>query len=134
MMHDTQRQTENTTMNFSEIGKKLGAAIVATAEYKAFSEAELRYRSNTQARELLKQYQEAQQTVQLMRHLSSDATQEEMRLDELQRSLDENQIISGYANAEKALLALLRELNVFISERLNLDFAGLTKPKTGCCG
>ena len=35
MIHDeTQRQTDNPTVSLGDVGKKLGAAIVATAEYR----------------------------------------------------------------------------------------------------
>ena len=134
MTHENQRETNNPTVSLSEVGKKLGVAIVATAEYQEFTEAERRYQDDGHARQLLGQYQEARQTVQLMQQLRSDATQEARRLEDLQKTLESNQTLTRYIDTQEKLIALLRELNELISERLNLDFAGLTKPKTGCCG
>lgn len=134
MTHETERHRTKPTISLTEVGNKLGAAIVGTAEYQAFTEAERRYRDDTQAQELFGQYQEAQQTVQLMQQLRSDATQEARSLEDLRETLQSNQTLTSYFDTQNKLIALLRELNEFISERLNLDFAGLTKPKAGCCG
>lgn len=122
------------TMTPGEAGTKLGAAIAATAEYQAFSTAEQCYQNDPQARQLLGQYQDAQQTLQLMRQLGSDTAEEAQQLEKLGQEIEANGTLKEYFNAQEKLVALLRELNEFISERLNLDFAGLTKPKSGCCG
>jgi cell fate (sporulation/competence/biofilm development) regulator YlbF (YheA/YmcA/DUF963 family) len=134
MMHESQRQTADPSISLCEVGEKLGAAIVATAEYQAFAEADRRFRRDAQARELLGKYQEAQQTVQLMQQLRNDGTEEARRLEDLQKTLEANKTLTSYFDAQQKLVALLTELNQFISERLNVDFAGLTKPRTGCCG
>lgn len=134
MIHETQRQAAQPATSLSEVGKNLGAAIVATVEYLAFAEAEQRFRNDAQAQELLGQYQEAQQTVQLMRQLRNDGTEEARRLEVLQRTLEANKTLTSYFGTQEKLIALLRELNEFISERLTVDFAGLTKRRTGCCG
>lgn len=121
-------------MGAGELGKMLGRTITSTPEYRAFAEAERRYQEDAQARELFGQYQEAQRTVQWMRHIAGDHTQEVKKLEKLEAALDANQTITGYFDTEEKLVALLKELNEFISERLGLDFAGVTKPKSGCCG
>jgi len=134
MTTDRTQQAHPATMNLAAAGSILGAAIAATREYAEFRAVEQRYQNDTQAQELLSQYQEAQRTMQLMRQLGNATSDETQRLEELQRALEENQTLVDYFDAQEKLVALLRELNMFISERLNLDFAGLTKPKSGCCG
>jgi len=133
MNNEITQQEHPATISPAEVGTKLGAAIVATAEYGAFRTAERSYQNDTQARQLLGQFQDAQQTLQLMRQLGSDTTEAAQRLENLQQAIEANQTLKSYFNAQEELVTLLRELNEFISERLNLDFAGLTKPKSGCC-
>lgn len=135
MIHETQElDPTNPSMSLGRAGKELGAAIIATAEYRAFVEAKRRYEDDTQARELLGRYQESQRMAQLMRQLASDTTQEAQSLAELKQTIEANHTLMDYFDAQEKLIALLRALNEFISERLNLKFAELTKPKTGCCG
>ncbi len=134
MTHETPGQADSRVINPTNIGKLLGATIVATTEYQAFTQAEHRYRNDTQAQELLQEYQDAQRAVQLMQHLGNDGAEETRKLEDLQKTLEANQTLMGYFDTQEKLIALLRELNESISERLNLDFAGVTKPKSGCCG
>ncbi len=134
MNDNTTQSTQKAPMNLIGVGTALGAAIVATDEYKAYRSAEQRVQNDAQARALLTQFQDAQQTVQLMRQIGNAAAEETAHLEELQIVVEANRTLTNYSSAEKRLIMLLRELNTFISERLDLDFAGLTKPKSGCCG
>ena len=130
MNQKTETQIESSTVNLGEVASKLGVAVVAAAEYQAFNTAERRYRNDPQARELLAQFQEEQWTQQL----GKAATDDTQRLEGLQKNIEANQTLATYFEAQEKLVVLLRELNEFISGKLNLDFAGLTKPQRGCCG
>ncbi len=133
MSQETQRQKVDSTVSFGEIGERLGAAIAATAEYRSFAEAHRDYRTDPQARQLLGQYQDTLRTVQLMQQLGNDTTAETRELEDLKKALDANQTLRRYFETQESLTTLLGEVNEFISERLGVDFAGLTKPRTGCC-
>ena len=132
-MDKTEKQTETTIMNLGDVASKLGIAVVATAEYHAFNAAERRYRNDPQARELLGRFQEEQRTVQLMEQLGKAAAEDTQRLEGLKKEIDANETLAGHFDAQEKLVALLRELNEFISGQLNMDFAALTKPQRGCC-
>jgi len=134
MIHEAQSHATKPTVSLSDVGKKLGAAIAATPQYRAFPEAKQCYEGDANARELLGQYQSAQRTVQLIQQLRSDGAEEARKLEDLQKNIEANQTLAAYFDAQKKLIALLRELNEFISGQLNLDFAELAKPPRGCCG
>ena len=133
-MDKTERQTETTIMDLGDVASKLGDAIVATAEYQAFNAAEQHYQNDSQARELLGQFQEEQRTVQLMQQLRTATAEDAQRLEDLQKNVEANETLAACFDAQEKLVALLRELNEFISGQLNMDFAELTKPQRGCCG
>ncbi len=133
MNNEITRQAPRIRVSAREVSTRLGAAIVATAEYCAYSTAEQSYQNDVQARELLARYEDAQRTIQLSRQLGSDTREEAQRMEDLQRAIEANQTLKNYFSAQEELVTLLRELNEFLSERLNLDFAGLTKPRSGCC-
>jgi cell fate (sporulation/competence/biofilm development) regulator YlbF (YheA/YmcA/DUF963 family) len=133
-MDKTEKQTETTIMDLGDVASKLGDAIVAAAEYQAFNAAEQHYQNDSQARELLGQFQEEQRTVQLMQQLRTATAEDAQRLEDLQKNVEANETLAAYFDAQEKLVALLRELNEFISGQLNMDFAELTKPQRGCCG
>ena len=133
MNHGTERSAQVETTPLTGAAKHLGQTIYHTAEYRAFAVAEERYRADRQAQDLLGQLQESQRTLQLMRQLGSASAEETTRFEELQQAVNGHQTLRSYFEAQENLIALLREINEFVSERLNLDFAGLTKPTTGCC-
>jgi cell fate (sporulation/competence/biofilm development) regulator YlbF (YheA/YmcA/DUF963 family) len=129
----TETQIESSTVNLGEVASKLGVAIVATTEYQAFNTAQRRYRNDSEAQELLKQYQEAQRTTQLMQQLGNTGADHTQRLEEMENQINANRTLSAYFETQEKLVVLLRELDEFVSGKLNLEFAGLTKPQRGCC-
>jgi cell fate (sporulation/competence/biofilm development) regulator YlbF (YheA/YmcA/DUF963 family) len=50
----------------------------------------------------------------------------------LQTQAQENDVISGYANAQQDVIKFLREINDEINQLLGFDFASFTK-RSGCC-
>jgi cell fate (sporulation/competence/biofilm development) regulator YlbF (YheA/YmcA/DUF963 family) len=133
-MHNGEKQIESGTKSLKEIAAKLGRAVVATAEYQAFNVAEKRFQNDSQAQELYGKYQEAQQSLQLMWQMRASTTEEMQQLSELRKLVEANETLAVYFSAQEKLIPLLRELNEYISKRLNLDFSGLTRPQRGCCG
>lgn len=133
-MHNIEKQIESGAMSLEEVAGKLGVAVVATAEYRALNAAEKRYQNDTQARELFGRFQEQQRTVQLMQQLGKATPEDMEHLENLQKDIETNETLAGYFDAQEKLVALLRDLNEFISSRLNMDFAALSKPQRGCCG
>ena len=133
-MHTIEKQRMPGTADLKDVATKLGSAVVATAEFQAFNVAEQRYQNDTLAKDLVGRFEEQQRTVQLMQQLGKTTPQETQRLEELQKSIGTNETLSGYFDAQEKLITLLRELNESISEKLNMDFAALTKPQRGCCG
>ena len=133
-MHMAELQKESSTEELTNVANKLGSAIVDTMEYQTYHAAEQCFQSDPQAQELLKKHEETRQSLQLMWQLKSSTEEEMQKLRELKKLIEANQTLKEYFNAQEKLVSMLRELNEFISERLNLDFSGLTKPQRGCCG
>jgi cell fate (sporulation/competence/biofilm development) regulator YlbF (YheA/YmcA/DUF963 family) len=133
-MHVTEKQIEPSTTELRDVVVKLGSAIVETMEYQAYNAAERRFQNDPQAQILLKEHEDAQQSLQLMWQLKSSTEEEMQKLKNIKKLIEANQTLTEYFDAQDKLVPLLRELNEFISKRLNLDFSGLTKPQRGCCG
>ena len=133
-MHNIEKQIESGAISLEEVAGKLGVAVVATAEYRALNAAEKRYQNDIQARELYGRFREQQRTVQLMQQLGKATPEDMEHLENLQKDIETNETLAGYFDAQEKLVALLRDLNEFISSRLNMDFAALSKPQRGCCG
>ena len=133
-MREFDKQTEHDIMNLRDIAANLGVSIVATSKYQAFHKADQQFQNDPQAQDLLRQYKESQQMLKLMRQMGSNTIEETHHMEDLQEVIDANRTLMNYSQAQEQLIALLRELNEFISARLDLDFSGLTKPQRGCCG
>ncbi|MCX6122315.1 MAG: YlbF family regulator [Ignavibacteriales bacterium] len=133
-MHTTEKQKEVSTIDINNAALKLGNAIVETAEYQAYSDAEKRFQNDLQAQALLKKHEEAQQALQLMWRLKSSTEEAMQQVRQIKKLIESNQTLTAYFAAQENLVPLLRELNEFISEKLNMDFSGLSKPQRGCCG
>ena len=53
--------------------------------------------------------------------------------DVVEKKLIAHPTYKRYMAAQEDLLIVLKDLNVYLTEKLGFDFADLTKPAGGCC-
>lgn len=102
-------------------------AIQDSEQYRTFTETRERLDEDEHAQQLLQTYQQKQ--IQLQRGGHDQEVMAELR--EIKDKMDDNETISEYMQAEKALIDLLERTNDVISERIGEEFARSTGG--GCC-
>ncbi len=102
-------------------------AIVASPEYQAFITANGELAKDQEARSLLQQYQLKTNEVQ---HRGYDAASLD-ELKALQVRVKENATLTAFYATQAALVALLKETNDRISEKIGQQFA--QRRQGGCC-
>lgn len=124
-------------------GKVLDATVRAAAQalaqklresqpIDAFWQARARLEADDQARGLLAELQERQQTLALKQQAGGQITQEEIdALRRLQGDAQSNPIVGAYLEALQQAQAFLPEVNLTISELLGFDFGGLAGAASG---
>ncbi len=124
----------DTTQDMTAAARELAGAIAETAAYREFEQASSALRSDEQARQLLQQFQQAQQFAQMAGGWGgADAANQQQELQQLEQQVINNPTLSRLFKAQEQLIATLKELNEYMTERLGFDFAELTKPAGGCC-
>lgn len=102
-------------------------AILDCEEYRAFMQSNEELEKDQEARNLLFRYQKKQQEL----HWNSydSATLDELK--DLQMKVKNNESLTKFFNAQTALVALLKQTNDRISERIGQPFA--QQRRGGCC-
>ena len=116
-----------------EVSRKLALAIGESAPFRKYEETTENLRADKEAQRLLSEFQKAQQNLQMMQSWGGATDKDFEQFEKLQTQLFANPILKEYFKAQEDLVTKLKELNVFISEKLGFDFANLTKPAGGCC-
>jgi cell fate (sporulation/competence/biofilm development) regulator YlbF (YheA/YmcA/DUF963 family) len=82
---------------------------------------------------LLQQYQQSQQQLQMMQSWGGAQQEDIRRLEDMRNRMMENKTLKEFFEAQDELVAQLKELNRFMTDKLGFDFADMTKPAGGCC-
>jgi cell fate (sporulation/competence/biofilm development) regulator YlbF (YheA/YmcA/DUF963 family) len=115
------------------VSRKFAHAIGKSAQFQNYEKANERLRSDKEAQRLLSEFREAQQLLQMTRSWGGASNTDMKHVEQLQEKLLLNPTLKEYFQSQEELISTLKELNVFISEKLGVDFATLTKPAGGCC-
>jgi len=112
--------------------KELGAAIVNSAEFNGYVNARKNFVSNDEAKKILLSYS---QMVRKLNESNNGTSSNNIieELDQKKKQMYENSILKAYFNAEEELVKLFKELNLYISTKLNFDFASFSKSQNSCC-
>lgn len=128
---DTKTQTE--TYPAVQAAKRFAATLGRSSEFQRYEEAQLQLRQNSEAQGLLDEFQQEQQNYQMMQSWGGANEEDHQRLVKKQEAVLADPVLKGYFQAQEDLVKLLKEVNVFISEPIGIDFAKATKPAGGCC-
>ncbi len=123
----------NTEPNALEVSRKLARLIGESAQFQRYAKMSEVVRADQEFQRLYTEFQEAQQTLQMTRSWGGASREDFQRLESLREKLFSNPTMKDFSQAQDDIEQLVKELNVFISEKLGFDFANLTKPAGGCC-
>ena len=127
-------RSTDTTQDMTAAARELAGAIAETAAYREFEQASSALRNDEQARQLLQQFQQAQQFAQMSGGWGgANAANQQREFQQLEQQVINNPTLSRLFKAQEQMIAMLKELNEYMTERLGFDFAELTKPAGGCC-
>ncbi len=126
-------QKIKTVTAHQEASKKLGRAIKESGAYKMFEEANRRLQGDDEARQLLREYQQEQQQVQMLQSWGGAGQDDLDRVEKMRIMMTGNPTLKELFRAQDELVTQLKEVNRLMTEKLGFDFADMTKPAGGCC-
>ncbi len=129
---NTVSTSTDTTKTVLPAARKLAEAVAQTNAYKEFEQANEVLEKDAEARDLLSQFEVAQQMAQMSASWGG-ASQNEQNLAELQDKIARHTTLARYFKAQESMVAELKQLDEYMTERLGFDFAEMTKPAGGCC-
>lgn len=133
----TEEQTEilqQVKERTTESCKSLGKAILDSEEYKSFIDARDKFRSDESAKQAAKKYNEAFNEYRMKAQYGIASAEDKEQIEVLKTAMLENKTLNNYYSSQDNLINFLKELNIYISNKLSFDFASLAKPAGGCCG
>ncbi len=107
-------------------------AIGASLPFQAYEKALGDIREDMEARALLAEYQQAQQSRRLLQSWSGNSGHNE-QFHELEKKVFEDPKLHAYFDKQEKLVSLMQDLNKSLREELGFDFARLARPASGCC-
>lgn len=122
----------DTTQAILPAARKLAETVAQGSVYKEFEQANELLEKDPEARDLLSQFEVAQQMAQMSASWGGE-NQNEQNLAELQDKIARHTTLARFFKAQESLVGALKELDEYMTERLGFDFAEMTKPAGGCC-
>ena len=108
------------------------AALIDTPEYQAFKKAQENFDNDKEAKQLVDDFNNTQQTYAVFRQGDFPGIEEQKeRLNQLRSRLDQNTTINGLLRSEQNLQLLVAELASHISQEIGFPF---NQPQASCCG
>lgn len=107
-------------------------ALIKTDEVKAHKKAAEEFEKDDDAKKLLSDFQEAQNTYAIFKQGGFDGLKEqEEKVKDLDNKLSKNQKVQALIKTQQALQALVSELTGDISQGINFPF--VQPQRGGCC-
>lgn len=118
------------TEEIEALGRRLGEAIADLPEYEAFEEAKQAVEADTEAQQLISEFEQKRQAFAVARQ-AGQATQEDLEtIKETQEELHSLPVMERFLARQERLVDRLETINETISEPLTIDFGG---EAGGCC-
>jgi len=122
----------DTTQGIQAAARKFAEAVAHTKIYKEFEQANDAMEQDKEAKDLLSQFEVAQQMAQMSASWGGES-QYEQNLAALQDKIAGHATLTRFFSAQENLGSSLQELDQYMTEGLGFDFAEMTKPACGCC-
>lgn len=100
--------------------KELAEALANSAELTAVKEAEVKMMMDTEARAIIEEYQTIQMNAMASGMSFEDLSEEQKnRVEELEKSMNENENISTFLAANQTFEQIIRSVNMIIGNAIN---------------
>ncbi|MBI2487636.1 MAG: YlbF family regulator [Deltaproteobacteria bacterium] len=116
-----------------KLARELALSIGETPQHRRFEDTMNKIHNDPDAKRLLTEFQEKLQAFQMMQSWGGVSEEDFDHIEQLQEQLFMSPTLKEYFQAQNDLVQMLKELNIFISERIGFDFAGFARPADGCC-
>lgn len=116
-----------------QAAKDFGEALKVSPEYERFFEAQKVFNADAEVQQLVEQYNQIVQKLQLLQQLQEKDDALMARYREVNHLIETHPVIHGLMNAQRAWKELAQAANAALSEKLSYDFAEMAKPEGGCC-
>jgi len=116
-----------------EAARGFARAIGESPQFREYEQAEGSIKEDAEARTLLTEYQEAQQTLRMLQSWSGGDSHHNAQFRELEEKVLQHPKLHRHFIAQEELVLLIQRLNRGLGEELGFDFARLAKPAGGCC-
>jgi len=99
-------------LSILEKAKDLGLELRNTKEYQKLEEVNQRLNNDSEAQQIIKSFQEVQQSIQFSQQSGIKPTEEQMAdYNEKQKSIEANLTLKAYMKATEAFYAVMKEVN-----------------------
>ncbi|MCY4731997.1 YlbF family regulator [Natronomonas gomsonensis] len=130
MSVETTPEGDVTDDDVTELAESLGEAITELPAYQEFVEAKAAVENDEELQDEIREFERIREEFMMARQ-TGDATNDDLReLQSAQQELHEKPKMAKYLQAQSEIELTLQELNVTISEPLEVDFG---EKAGGCC-
>ncbi|VAX28984.1 hypothetical protein MNBD_IGNAVI01-3078, partial [hydrothermal vent metagenome] len=86
-----------------------------------------------QAKSILREYNMALNKYNQKTKSGTDLYADYQKLESMEKEVKKNETLKNYFDSQESLTNLYKEINEYISGKLNFNFASLAKPASSCC-
>ncbi len=122
------------TPDLVEAIEALAENLLASEPFAAFDQAYARFSPDPKASGLMRDLTQSQTSLRARQSNGSLSQADIAQFRILQAEVQDNQLITGYIQAQNEAIAYLQQINQEISQWLGMDFAALARRPSSCCG
>jgi len=127
-------QTLTDKATLIEAARNLGRELKELPEYKTFLEAQEAFNNNKEVNKLVQTYNALVPKLQQQQQAQGKPDDSLMKqYQDLSHQLETHPEIHALMNAQKDWKKRLESVNEELSEKLDIEFATMAKPESGCC-
>ncbi len=115
-----------------DAAKAFAQVLADTPEFRAFDEHFHAFKHDASAQAAVRQFEEAQRSLQIAQRLGALAPSEQEELTRLRAAMLNHLSVRAYVAAQDELMALCQAIVKEMSDGIGLDFASACAPS--CCG
>lgn len=115
-----------------QAARDLAAALAETPEFTRLEQAALALDQDLAAQQALTDFQNKQQSLQMMQRLNAVSLDDQAELDRLYQAMLAQPPVAAYLQAQANVTALCQAAANTLSEKIELNFVSACRP-SGCC-
>lgn len=116
-----------------QAAKQFAETLGETPLYKEFEQSYFAYRQDTEAQNIIQEFQKKQASLKALLALNAVSEDDQQELRRLQEMFYHKPSVLRYSKAQEELIALSQEIGDLLSNAIGLDY-GVSCKTGGCCG